>query len=185
MSQNVDLNQVRALVLRNQDQGRDLPARQADKLLVDPQGKIRRGADVTPGEERNLSEVHQSTFSSGLLGRITETQIVARKFPAGTRELNVGGVRGWLYRLTSELGDQFTMFTYHDGQQYQVKVVSPEVEGRYSQHEAHLFNDGRICFDRNGGLSTLEQAYAKSVLWATGFSFVLRGQAFPFSNNNV
>ena len=181
---NVDLNQVRNLVLRSQDREQNLPARQADKILVDQQGKIRRGADVAPGEERNLSEVHQGVFATGLLGRVVDAQTVARKFPAGTRELKVGGVRGWLYNLVSELGDRYTLFAYHDGQQYQVKVVAPEVEGRYGMHDAHLYPDGRICFGPTVGLPSLELAYAKSALWATGFSYVLRGNVFPFSKNN-
>lgn len=34
----------------------------------------------------------------------------------------------------------------------------------------HLFRDGRICFGEYGGIETLDAAYAKSVIWANGFT---------------
>jgi len=91
-------------------------------------------------------------------------------------------VRGWLYPLSSELGDRFELFLYFDGNAYQVKVVSPTIEGEIDAHACHLFGDGRICFGQAdaGGMPTLTEAYAKSVLWVNGYSAYLRTSSFPF-----
>jgi hypothetical protein len=115
-----------------------------------------------------------------------ERAVASAKLPPDTRLLEVDGIWGWLYSFRDELGDRYTMFAYHDGSQYQVKVVEPEVEGRFSPHSGHLFGDGRICLSATlTGLATLELAYAKSVLWANGFSIFLRTGKFPFSRNNL
>ncbi|HOI11762.1 MAG TPA: hypothetical protein PK313_14885, partial [Myxococcota bacterium] len=68
----------------------------------------------------------------------------------------------------------------------QVKVVFPEVEGKYNPHHGHLFHDGLICWGEpmRVGLPRMDHAYAKSVLWANGFSVFLRTAHFPFSANN-
>ena len=53
-------------------------------------------------------------------------------------------------------------------------------------HAGHLYANGRLCLSQNGGSGqpTLEEAYSKSVLWATGMDVVLAGYPFPFSPNN-
>lgn len=81
-------------------------------------------------------------------------------------------------------GDPYTLFAYNDGSQYQVMVVFPEVAGRLNPHEVHLYSNGCICFGEGVGLPTLEQAFAKSVLWTAGFSAFARTGNFQFSNNN-
>jgi hypothetical protein len=182
----VDLNNLRALILHNQRDGHDLPAAPAQKVYVDRDGVIVLGADGEAEDPRVLSEVHQGTFA-GRTGRLRrEQETVAAKLPQNTRYCVVDNVPGWLYRITSELGDEYTLYLFHDGSGYQVKVVFPEVEGRYNPHDGHLFADGRICWGApvGVGLKTLEQAYAKSVLWASGFSVFLRTGRFPFSTNN-
>jgi hypothetical protein len=115
-----------------------------------------------------------------------ERELVAQKLPPNTRLLCVDGVYGWLYVIVDALGQPYTLFAYHDGSGYQVKVVEPEVEGRYSPHNGHLFADGRLCLTPSGqGLPALDLAYAKSVLWAHGFSVFVRTGTFPFSLNNL
>jgi len=179
----VDLNRLRTMVLDNQSQNANLPVRQSDKVLVDREGAIRLGSQTSPEEARQLSEVHQGTFASA--ARIERDRaVVARKFPRNARLMAVDNVPGFLYTIASEIGDEYDLFAYHDGSQYQVLVVFPEVAGRYGTHDAHLYSDGRICFGEAGGLSNLEQAYAKSALWATGFSVFTRTGRFPFSSNN-
>jgi hypothetical protein len=116
---------------------------------------------------------------------IVDRHIVASKFPSNVREINHNGTIGWIYSITSELGDPYSLFAYHDGSFYQVLVILPAVAGQYGAHDGHLFSDGRICFGDSGGLPTLEQAYAKSVLWATGFSIFLRTGNFQLSVNNL
>jgi len=174
----IDLNALRDLILENQRRGEALPARPPDKIFVDPQGRIIIGPH---GEEEVLSEVHQGVFA-GLEERLErDRRIAARKLPPNTRFMVVDGVPGWMYTIRDQFGRPYTMFLYFDGSLYQVKVVFPEVEGKYDPHHGHLFRDGRICLGPNGGLPSLEQAYAKSVIWATGFTvFQLTGH-FPFS----
>ncbi len=159
MTSQVDLNEVRNRVLSNQQSGTDLPNSTDRSVFVDSEGNI--------------------------ILRPQPGQIVAQKLPNNTQEMFISGVTGWVYGIISELGDQYTMFTYSDGSLYQVMVLFPEVAGKFSQHDSHLFQDGRVCFGDEGGLPNLEQAYAKSVLWATGFSSYLRTGVFPFSINNV
>ncbi len=102
--------------------------------------------------------------------------------PAAARFLAVDGVRGWLYPVASEHGDRYQLFLYFDGGAYQVKVVSPGFEGRVDHHACHLFPSGLICFgpSASGGMPTLEAAFAKSVLWANGFSVYQRTGKFPY-----
>jgi hypothetical protein len=116
-------------------------------------------------------------------GRARRDQAIAEeRLPAGTRYVGVDGVRGWLYPVTSGDGDEYELFAWFDGAAYQVRVVVPDVFGRTDHHACHLFPDGRICFGSHdgGGMSTLESAYARSVVWANGFSRYRRTFKFPF-----
>jgi hypothetical protein len=185
MAQQVDLNKLRETILKNQEVGNALPARRDEKVYATPEGRIVTGDTVNPSEERQLSEVHQATFAT-LNARLTrDKETVAKKFPHNTRTAELNGTVGWYYDIRSETGDSYTLFAYHDGSLYQVAVVSPNVEGKYSPHNGHLFSNGHICFGSSDGMPTLEQAYAKSVLWANGFSIFLRTGQFPFSRNNL
>ncbi len=175
----LDLNRLRDLILEHQRRGEELPVRPAEKVFVDPEGRILLGPPS--GKEQVLSEVPQGIFAGWDKRLARDREAAARKLPANTRFLVVDGVPGWLYTITDEFGRSYTMFLYFDGSLYQVKVVWPEVEGRYDPHRGHLFRDGRICLGPNGGLPTLEQAYAKSVLWANGFTVFERTGIFPFS----
>jgi hypothetical protein len=97
------------------------------------------------------------------------------------------GTKGWLYTITCELGNQYTLFLYYDGGNYQVLVIDPEIEHKYkSVHTGHLFSSSRICLNvdvHNSGAGSLREAYSKSVLWATGFSGVLNDIPFVFNYN--
>jgi len=122
----------------------------------------------------------------GFTHRFTRTlrdqAVVDGKLPAATRQVEVEGVRGWLYPATSTQGDAYQLFAYFDGSAYQVKVVAPDVEGHPDPHACHLFADGRICLSAGatGGLDALEAAYAKSVVWCNGYSVYVRCGRFPF-----
>jgi hypothetical protein len=107
---------------------------------------------------------------------------VEGNLPAATRYLVVEGVRGWLYPISTELGDEFQLFVWFDGSAYQVKVVEPEVERRDDPHACHLLPDGRICLGEvaGGGMPTLVEAYARSVIWCNGYSVYTRNSTFPF-----
>lgn len=84
------------------------------------------------------------------------------------------------------------MSAYFDGQEYQVRVLSPRIPedvgltpDQLGIHECHLFPNGRICLNppSNGAL-TLQDAFSKSVIWATGFTTYCEIGQFPFSKNN-
>ena len=110
-----------------------------------------------------------------------EQATIAERMPAATREVLADGIRGWLYPVTSGAGDRYELFAWFDGSAYQVRVVVPDVWGRLDLHACHLFHDGRICFGRweGGGARSLEEAYARSVVWANGFSAYLKTRRFP------
>lgn len=178
MTRPLDLNELRNRVLENQQRGNDLPT--SKPVHVDNEGNIT--LDPQAAQQRNLSQVPQKTFAYSLHH---DRQIVAQYLPSNTQEIQFNGVTGWSYQIESELGEKYRMFAYNDGELYQVIVLFPEVAGQYNQHNAHLYNDGRICFGLEGGLPTLQQAFAKSVLWANGFSIFLKTGQFPFSINNL
>ena len=173
MTQQVDLNQLRTVVLNDQQNNN------SGNVYTDQEGNII--LNPLPSQQLNLSKIPGKVFAASLT---RDRQTVSQKLPNNTRELSHNGVTGWLYQITSQLGDDYTLFAYNDGSQYQVLVVFPEVAGHYNVHDAHLFSDGRICLQDGGGMPTLESAYAKSVLWASGFSIFARTRQFPFSINN-
>lgn len=178
MTRSLDLNELRNRVLENQQQGRDLPT--SNPVHVDKEGNII--LDPQGAQRRNLSQVPQKTFAHSLH---YDRQIVCQHLPSNTQEMVFDGVTGWSYQIECELGQQYSMFVYYDGELYQVIVLFPEVAGEYNPHDTHLYEGGQICFGPGNGLPTLQQAYAKSVLWANGFSIFLRTRQFPFSKNNL
>jgi hypothetical protein len=96
----------------------------------------------------------------------------------------IGDKEGWLYNFTNEFGQSFSMFAYYAGfGEYKVILVLPEVEQRYRNiTKTHLYPDGHICLSA-WAVRSLEYAYAKSVLWANGWtSYELTGD-FQFSPN--
>ena len=183
MSQ-VDLNQLRQVVLQNQQRGQALPQRPEQKVMVDPAGRIKLGHQTHPAEQRQLSQVHQGTFAWGFGRRAQEAETVRNKMPTNTTVLTVGGVSGYFYRFVNEFGNPFALFAYCAGGEYQVLVVSPEVEQQNRDpHKTHLYPDGTICF--GSPMRTLEEAWSKSVLWANGFTTFQRTGRFQFSLNNL
>ncbi len=120
-------------------------------------------------------------LAAGFTRELRDKAVAEGCLPAATRYLTVDGVRGWLCPIISEQGDRYELFVYFDGGAYQVKVVVPEVESRADPHACHLLPNGLICFGESasGGMPTLEAAWAKSVLWASGFSVYLRTGKFP------
>lgn len=123
-----------------------------------------------------------ATFVEGFSRVLQDKARAEGMLPASTRYLKVDGVRGWLFPVSTELGDAFRLFLYFDGAGYQVRVVEPEVEGRFDPHASHLLPDGRICLsdEAGAGMASLEAAYARSVVWCNGFSVFLRDAQFPY-----
>jgi hypothetical protein len=181
----VSLDELRAAVLQNQARGTATPETPSQQVLVDRDGKIVMGDEVSSDQRRRLSVMPQEIFAASTTRTARDRQTVNEKLPSNARYMEVGGVGGWLYSIVNEFNVSFMMFVYHDGSMYQVKVVEPEVEGRYSPHNGHLYSDGTICLSDDTGERTLERAYAKSVVWATGFTAFQMTGKFPFSINNL
>lgn len=115
--------------------------------------------------------------------RVLQDRALAEgKLPGSTRYVKVDGVPGWLYSVSTDPGDRFRLFLYFDGAGYQVRVVEPQVEGRFDPHACHVLPDGRLCLSEEAGrgMDSLEAAYARSVVWCSGFSVFLRSGQFPF-----
>ncbi|WP_242392364.1 hypothetical protein [Anaeromyxobacter oryzisoli] len=123
-----------------------------------------------------------ASFLDGFTRVLRDKARAEGALPASARHLTVDGVRGWLFPVTTELGDAFRLFLYFDGAAYQVKVVEPEVEGRFDPHACHLLPDARICLsaEAGAGMESLQAAYARSVVWCNGFSVYLRDEHFPY-----
>ena len=115
MSRQVDLNEVRNRVMNNRQQGIDLPSSPNRAVYVDNGGNILTDPQI--GEQRQLSQVPQKTFAATLM---QDRQIVAQKLPPSAQEMTVNGVTGWVYDITSEVGDAYTLFIFNDGSFYQV-----------------------------------------------------------------
>lgn len=102
--------------------------------------------------------------------------------PGSARRVCVQGTAGWLYPVVTESGDRYQLFLWFDGAAYQVKVASPEVDRGADPEACHLLPGARLCLgaEHDGGMPTVESAFARSVLWANGFSAWRRTGRFPF-----
>jgi hypothetical protein len=180
----VDLNKLRDLVKRGQSQVGDKSIPTADEVVVD-RGTIVLVNASAKHQSRTLTRIDTKTPFAGRLE--DEQEVVDEKFPIGTTFLvSDEGVAGWLYGVTCELGAPYTFWTYLDDVDgyYKTKVLEPRIEEFWSDpHGGHVYvSSGRLCLDTryNGGAPTLESAFARTVLWATGFSIAERGETFPF-----
>ena len=202
---NLDLNQLRSTLRENARRGDVRPDEPRRKIVVDRDGKIRHGNEVGLSDGRELSEVPQDLFAglgSALRSIFAEDRgtaslshfggdrlardraVVREKLPWGTTEVAVDGTTGFVYGFTNDFGEFYRMVAYFDGSEYQVKVVEPEIESHYGVGDAHVFSDGRLCLrPPAGGMPTLAEAYAKSVLWADGFTVRRHGNAFPWPSH--
>jgi hypothetical protein len=184
-NRSVSLDRLRDLVLQNQQGGSAKPTSQAQKIFVDREGRIVEGGQQQSAQQ--LSEVPQDTFA----GRLEDDRTTVGSFlPKNAQEyVTSEGVTGWVYKFRCEFGDEYRMFVWYDGANYQVLVLAPQLEHYWqSPHTGHIYSSGQICFgtEYGSGRPTLRDAYTKSVLWANGISAARHGQThFPFSINNV
>jgi hypothetical protein len=183
-STEVDLNKLRDLVIRGQRAGNDSLIPAAEQVFVD-KGKIVMGESVAGRDRQALTRIDTETPFAAR--RDDEQYIVSRKFPPGTRLLATNGVAGWLYDVTCELGTTYTFWTYFDDADgyYKTTVLEPHIEDFWRDpHRGHIFlRTNRLCLDTRfgGGAPTLEKAYSRTVLWASGFSIARQAGTFPFS----
>lgn len=176
------LDAIRDQVISAQREGETNPAGR-EKIVVDSTGQI--GFEHQLGDGRPLSEVSQETFANTSTRLDRDRQTVASHLPSTTREMTVDSTLGWRYSFVNEFGEEFSMWAFFDGSLYQVALISPAVEGRAGAHDQHLFRDGYLCLSPRGGTGDLEGAYARSVLWANGYSAFVSTGVFPFSINNL
>jgi hypothetical protein len=119
-----------------------------------------------------------------------DRQFSKTKMPPETLEVVSNGCIGFSYDITCELGNAYKLFAYFNGSRYRVLVVEPTVERSmgwklWEMHDSHVLPDGSICLEPTmQGCRTLEQAFAKSVLWANGYSIWVQTGEFPYSANN-
>ncbi len=192
MSQTLDLNRIRDMMLNNQNRGDTFPASPSRKVVVTREGEIRPGNQLSPDERGSSSEVPQEVFAMDRRAA-REARIVAQKLPANTVPVAFGGFRGWTYQIVPEFPgpqgrERFVFFLCHDGEAYQVYCLQPELEQHWrSPHTGHIYSDGRLCLGANfnSGAPLIESAYAKSVVWAEGIQVARHTKQFPFSANNA
>ena len=161
-----DLNAIRDAVLAARNKGQN----QVPSVSVNNKGLIvQRSPDQAP---EVLSKLPPQRFASEYFG--------LQKMPSGTqRWTSPDGTKGLLWSICTEVGDRFVFFTFKRSDGWQSLVVEPAVERHFQNPETgHLFSDGRLCFGEQ--LDELEEAYAKTVLWANGFAILLRTGVFPW-----
>ncbi|NUP52587.1 MAG: hypothetical protein HOW97_35475 [Catenulispora sp.] len=179
-----DLNRLRDIIRNAQQAGDQYPVDPKARVVVGSEGEIYTGEAP---EGRPLSKVQHGTFAAWVRGReVEDLRWAAAHMPRNTRFIDHRDARGWCYSFRSQMGRPYTMFAYFDGISYQVKLVEPRLEGLLGVHSSHLFANGKLCLSQHGGSGqpSLEEAYSKSVLWATGMDVVMAGYPFPFSVNN-
>jgi hypothetical protein len=192
-----DLNAIRDKLLghqRNNSGGQNNPLPATNAVVTTPEGQLKPKEDVQDGEQETVSEVPQDTLaSSERLAR--DKIIVKKKLPRNTKFIKLAnGAQGWKFVITSELKIEFEIFIYFDGAYYQAFCMAPHLdedmkrgsESFSSEHDAHLYQDGRICMGDNYGAGwiDLSGAFGKCVLWANGVSvMILTGDPFPFNYN--
>jgi hypothetical protein len=108
-------------------------------------------------------------------------EIVRRKLPKNTRLLSAGGVDGWVYEITCEFGRPYTMFLFWDGSLYKARLMYPD-PGQLPNdvHTHHYLRNGVICLTKSIGYPRLEDAYAKSILFATAWTTLQETGSFDF-----
>ncbi len=148
------------------------------ELVVTRTGEIRTFQEVG-GNGYGISRVTPEVFS----GAVDEVAWAERHLPIGSDHVEVGGVRGWVYDVHTNLGYDFTFFMYWDRFErvYRVRLVAPRLDLLGLVHATHLYSDGHLCLNAStSGERMFNNAFAKSALWADGISQMLEGHAWPW-----
>ncbi|MBL8929312.1 MAG: hypothetical protein JNL54_04235 [Kineosporiaceae bacterium] len=179
-----DLNKIAAAIRDNMREGTTTPSDPARQILVDREGNIYSGDEIG-GSARPLSQVTSETFYAWGDRSARELAIVQTKLPANTVHASDGDVDGWAYSITNEFGDTYTLFLWFDASNgtYKVSLVEPRLGGQVGVEDCHLYEDGTLCLKREGGpgYASMENAYARSVIWTRGASCYRRGYGFQFN----
>jgi hypothetical protein len=105
---------------------------------------------------------------------ITEAAVVAQLYPRDTRRVAIGHIQGWAFRLHDAYGTTYTLFTWHDGDCYQVAAVDPPIERVVSRFVACLTEEGTLKLAGRDGFTSLDEALRGSITWVNGIGVLLR-----------
>ena len=176
----IDLNELQRAILAQQTGGSEAQADPKNHVQVDNRGEVILGGQADPTRS---ASVQGDTFYWRDLA--AEARTVANKMPANTRKVSDGRVEGYMYDIRNNFADTYTLFIYYSEEHsvYRVALVEPRLGGSVDVHGGHLWPDGTLCLTKqNGsGYPSMEDSYAKSVLWTLGMSLVQRGHAFQFN----
>jgi hypothetical protein len=181
-----DLNRIAEAARENQRRGDTDPADPSRQIFTNKNGDILMGDQMDPQNARQYSRITQETFFVDDSPRLAlERRIVQAKMPSNTFQASDGTITGWVYSITNEFSDKYTLFAWYDAgtATYKVSVVEPDLRGKVGVEDCHLYDDGTICLKREGGpgYRNLEDAYSRSVLWTRGASCYRRGYGFQFN----
>ena len=153
-----------------------------DSLFGRGPGSSSEAPPATPSSERTptLGDLRRRQT------RTDRDRATAKQYlPPSTTERTVDGVVYWTFQIRCQLGRPYTMTAYFDGREYQVRVLEPDVIGKFSVVDGHVNKDGRLCLSPpNNGAESLAEAFSRSTIWATGFSIMQETGKFPFSIHN-
>ncbi|MCW2929840.1 MAG: hypothetical protein JWM19_802 [Actinomycetia bacterium] len=181
-----DLNKIAQAARENQRRGEVDPADPTRQMFTNKDGDILMGDQVDPQNAERYSRITQETFFAADSPRLAlERRIVGDKMPSNTFQASDGTTTGWVYSVTNEFSDKYTLFAWYDmaTATYKVSLVEPDLRGKVGVEDCHLYGDGTICLKREGGhgYRNLEDAYSRSVLWTRGASCYRRGYGFQFN----
>lgn len=181
-----DLNKIAQTIRENQQRGVTEPTAAPRQMFTTPDGQIVMGDEVDPDSADRLSRITQERFYSSESARLAqERSIIREKLPSNAYQASDGSITGWVYSITNEFTDTYTLFLWYEegSRTYKVSLVEPMLGGSVGVEDCHLYADGTICLKRQGGpgYRNLEDAYARSVLWTRGASCYRRGYGFQFN----
>lgn len=194
----IDLNRLRQALNDRSRPGTNHPPRPGAQVFVDREGKVLLGDQLTPGQRAELSEVPKHVFGSlrGLLDSLfgdsgaqadrlaRDRETVRNRLPRDTREVVLDGVTSWVYWVRDEFGQDYQLAAYYDGDEYQVKLVQPALEGQFGVTTGHIFPNGRLCLRAPAnGMPTLDGAFQQSVLLVNGLTALRQTGEFPFPSH--
>ncbi len=161
----IDLNALQRAILAQQAGGNEAQADPKNQIQVDNRGEVILGGQADPTRS---ASVQGDTFYWRDLA--AEARTVANKMPANTR---------------NDFAHTYTLFIYYSDEHrvYRVALVEPRLGGSVDAHGGHIWPDGTLCLTKQhgSGYPSMEDSYAKSVLWTLGMSLVRRGHEFQFN----
>lgn len=116
--------------------------------------------------------------------------VVRDRLPQTSVEVVSDGWIGWSYWITDRFGNRYAFWTAFDldGGLWATYLLHPDPAeiiapgcAPPSAHDIHLYPDRQLCLTSDIGCRSLEVAYARSVLWATGVSCYRAGASFQFN----